>query len=102
VDKTSDTAVEKQSPNRRRFVQRMLGSASLAVPAVRTVVMAAAATQILPRTAFAGEGGGPEPGETPEIDPGSAVGALTVLAGVVMIARDRSSSKKSGSEENYQ
>ncbi|HEY6333153.1 MAG TPA: hypothetical protein VI756_27770 [Blastocatellia bacterium] len=109
-----DEFLERISPDRRRFIQRILGMATFAAPTVRTFVMATAAAAVpaiaqtttgstttthfpttsMPMTTTAPHGGG-----VPEIDAGSAGTAISLLAGAVLIARDRLRSKEAHAPE---
>jgi hypothetical protein len=101
--------LDKVTSNRRSFVKRLLG-AGFAAPAISSFLMGAAAVEFMAPSALAVGNATTAATSTiavsttlgqavPEIDPGSAATALTVVAGAVLIVRDRLSSKDESEPE---
>ena len=103
--------LDKITSDRRQFVQRILGMSGFAVPVVRsllltsagaavaeranaipltTLILTTTTTTVAPITTPAPT---TTPAEVPEIDPGSAGAALTLLTGAALLARGYQSKK---------
>jgi hypothetical protein len=71
----------------QHLFQRMSATATFAMPLTRTALFVLAGFAIVSQSAHAGS-------ITPEIDPGSAGAALTVLAGAALVLRAHLRSKR--------